>query len=334
MLLTGGYGQKRRGSFDEAIEWAEILDGAVARWAPQFDEDDQRHARDWIGTGVVLAAKPGAPTDEQWTAVAIVERRAVLEDSEFDEFWKRSDSYMCEQKASFAALVTGPIEIAAGVIFGGSVRVPGGTGLGGTLGGAIDAGDDCVGLTAGHVVSAGPEGGIAEQSSIAAVGASTEIGQVIGWSKLRWRHNKADLGLIRLHPHLDNGERSAFADLGPAGLRELPVRKTGDATGTTVGRVTLINATKVGVRHGSRRRFFDGLFGIESEGRPFAWFGDSGALVFPENDAATGGAAVGMVVAVARAYGRSTQPVCFAVGSSAMSDRIDMFLRNNAWTEA
>lgn len=334
MLLTGGFGLRRRGSFEAAIEWAEMLDRAVDWWAPQFAEDDQRHARDWIGTGVALATRSATPTNEQWTAVAIVERRAVLESPQFREFWKRSDRYMLEQGASFTALVTGSIEIAAGAVFGSSVAVPGGA-RGGTLGGAIAAGDDCVGLTAGHVVSAGPEGGIAEQPAAAADDAPTEIGTVIGWSKLRSRHNKADLGLIKLHPHCDNGERSAFTDLGPEGLRELRVRKTGDATGTTVGRVTLINAKKVGVRHGSRHRFFDGIFGIEGEGEePFAWFGDSGALVFPDDGAAVGGAAVGMVVAMARAYGRSSRPVCFAVGSSAMSDRIEMFLRNSAWTEA
>ncbi|HXO53424.1 MAG TPA: hypothetical protein VN888_20890 [Mycobacterium sp.] len=335
MLLTGEYGLRKRGPFDVAMEWAKTLDRFVEWQAPHYDEDDQLHARDWVGTGVASAtARAGS---DQWTAVAIVERRRLFDLDSFAKFRRDADQYMREQGASFRVLVTGRIEIAAGALLGGSVGVPGG-GRGGTLGGTIAAGSDCVGLTAGHVVSEGEKGGIAEQPAPGLPGrpteARTEIGHVIDWSKLRWRHNEADLGLIKLHPRCDNGDRSAFADLGPEGLRLLRVRKTGAATGTTVGHVTLINAKKVGVLHGVRRRFFDGLFGIEGDGDRFAWYGDSGALVFPDGGGPDGDAAIGMVVAVAATGGRDRQPLCLAVGSAAMSDTISKFLGNSARTGA
>jgi hypothetical protein len=248
-------------------------------------------------------------------------------------FWRRADAYMSRQEASFAALVVGPVKIAAGVSIGSSVGVPGG--FAGTLGGTVEAGTKSVALTAGHVVSSGDNSGRAEQPAAGFGDPQTEIGRVIGWSELVGRRNRADLGVIRLHSACDNGQRSTFSELGPQDLAELRVRKTGATTGTTSGHVALVGTKGIPVFHYGRRKFFDGLFGITGDsGQEFAGLGDSGAFVYPADPPSGGDAAVGMVVAVSIGYKGIDQPVCWAVGSTAMSASLGKILRDGSRTEA
>ena len=327
MALFDYFGIKKLGSLDVATESAEKLAFAVNRWAPRFKQKEEEALPFWIGTGVAAASHSAKPEYDEWAAVAILETHAVLKDQRFRECWQHVYEYLRGQSVSFAVLEVGSVNIAAGAVFGGSVGVPGGRG--GTLGGAITAGSDCVALTAGHVVSPGQRWGIAEQPAASVGYPRTEIGHVIGWSSLRRKHNTTDLGLIRLHPHCDSGERSTLAMLEPGNLTGMPVRKTGNETGTTSGQVTLISANDIGIRHGRRRKFFDGLIGIEATAGRFAWFGDSGALVLPESNEA-----VGMVVAVSATGGTSGQPLCWVVGCTAMSATINDLLQDSVTTEA
>lgn len=328
MEVLEHFGEKKPGTLRAAKRWADALEKAALRWAPKFEPEDRDFDPNWLGTGVAVLHRPFSPRDDdKWTAVAILETSKVRDLHSYASFWRRADAYMKAQGASFAALVVGPVEIAERALIGGLVRVPGGHG--GTLGGTISLGGRGVGLTAGHVVSSGTVGGSAEQLIAERSGAAVEIGRVLGWSPLERRGNTADLGLIELHTELEGGDRSTLAPVAPETLTA--VRKTGASTGVTVGGVTIFGTRGIGVLHNGRRKFFDGLFGIEADGGRFADFGDSGSLVYQEDDA-TG--AVGMVVAVSRSRKGSNQPVCWAVGSKAMSSSIGNISRGGSRTKA
>lgn len=330
MEFAAEFGLKGRGSLDAATQWQRMLDRAVDEWVPRIPDEQLERTPYWIGTGVASASRSANPDNDAWTAVAILETPAVLRNAEFRDFWQRADLQLRAEEASFAALVVGRVRIAAGAVVGGSVGVPGG--CMGTLGGAVTSERGCVALTAGHVVWSGAKGGTARQPASAVDGPQMEIGRVIGWSRLRWRHNNADLGLISLHPDSDGGERSVLSERRPEDVVGLPVRKTGARTGPTSGRVTLI-ADKVPLHYGARRRYFDRLLGIEAEGdgERFAWEGDSGALVLPDGQPPGADAAVGMVVGASGI--RLGQPMGWAIGSTAISANMDQILRSEARTE-
>jgi hypothetical protein len=338
MEFSGEFGLKERGSLDGAIEWAKMLEHAVDRWAPQFTDDQHELDPYWVGTGVASAGRSRSPANSEWTAVAILETGAVLRREDFRALWRHADQYMRDRAASFAALVVGPVRMAADAVIGSSVGVP--RGCMGTLGGAVASGSGCVALTAGHVVSPGPKGGIAQQPASAVDGPQAEIGRVIGWSELRRRNNSADVGLISLHPNCDGGKRDVFSEQRPEEFADLRVRKTGAKTGTTSGRVTLIGTGReirgIGVLYGGRRKFFNQLLGIEADGdgERFAWYGDSGALIFREGQTSGADEVIGMVVAASAARIGSSQPVGWAVGSTAISASMNQILRDEGRTEA
>lgn len=332
MDFSDEFGLKKRSSFHEALHWSKALSRAIRRWAPPITDDDLAYFSNWIGTAVASTGRIPSATHDQWIAVVLMETPAPLRLKSYRRFWQNADRYMRNQGGSFAALVVGPVRIAAGVSVGGSVGVPGG--FGGTLGGTIDAGKGGVALTAGHVVSSGEKGGVAEQPADGFGDApQTEIGRVIGWSELRRRNNRSDLGLIRLHPQIDDGERSVLSEAGLEGMVGTRVRKTGAASGTTVGDVTLFDADLSVLYADGGRRHFEGLMGIQSGGEEFAVLGDSGALVFAEGSADIG-AALGMIIAVAPGYEGSEEPVCWTVSSTAMSATVGTILRDGSRTEA
>lgn len=241
---------------------------------------------------------------------------------------------MTDQGSSYAVVVVGPVQLAAGpVTIGGSVGVPEGTHWG-TLGGAVSDQRGVLALTAGHVLSSGSKGGVVEQPAQPGEGGQTEIGRVVGWSRIGRRRNTGDVGVIQLHASHSGCSQSVLASYGPEEIEGLRVSKTGAATGTTLGHVTIVDAEGVGVLYEGRRRFFDGLFAIEGHEGPFAWYGDSGSLIVPGVHQTGGSTAVGMVTAVSGATRRTLEPVCWAVASNALSDSIRSVLRNNARTGA
>jgi hypothetical protein len=306
MSLSDDFGLKQFGSFDAATGWAQKLSTAVNKWAPRFEVEEEEDLPLWIGTGVASAGNPEKANDNAWMAVAIVESRVVLEDRRFQECW----GHIHEGRVPFAVLEVGPVDVAANAVFGGSIGVVGIYG-GGTLGGAVTAGQDCIALTAGHVLSGGDTGAYIEQPAASHGYPCSEIGRVIGWSAVHRRHNRADLGLIALHPDCDRGERTTLIELKSDDLGGLRVHKTGKTTATTSGQVTRVNAENIGIRYKGRRKFFDGIFAIEQPLGRFAWFGDSGALVLED-----GGGAVGMVIAVSATGGTDDQPLTWAVATS------------------
>jgi hypothetical protein len=325
------FGLGERGSLDVALQWAEMLEVAVDRWAPQLTADPNELEPYWVGTGVASASRSGTAENNEWTAVTILETATVLKRNDFDAFWHHADQYMREQGASFAAVVVGPVRMAAAVI-GGSLGVPGG--CMGTLGGIVGSENGAVGLTAGHVVSSGPKGGIARQPASAVDGPQAEIGSVIGWSKLRRRNNSADVGLISVHRDCDDGKRNVLSEHRPEEFADLRVRKTGAKTGTTSGQVKLIgtgrNIRGIGVLYGGRRKFFNQLLGVEAdgEGERFAWYGDSGSFIFLDGQSAGADAVVGMVIAASAARIGSSQPVGWAIGSTAIAASMNEILRD------
>jgi len=284
----------------------------------------------WIGSGIAAVGN----SQQMWTAVTIVESRRALRRIEFQKFWRQAEQYMNDQCSSYALVVVGPIQLAAGsVTIGGSVGVPEGAHWG-TLGGAVSDQRGVLALTAGHVLSSGSKGGVVEQPAQPGEGGQTEIGRVVGWSHISKRRNTGDVGVIQLHASHSGCTQTALATFGPEELEGLQVSKTGAATGTTLGHVTIVDAEGVGVLYEGRRRFFDGLFAVEGLEQPFAWYGDSGSLIVPGVHKTGGSAAVGMVTAVSGATRRTLEPVCWAVEASALSDSIRSVLRNNARTGA
>lgn len=338
MHFAGRFGLRALGSRDQAFEWAAYLEEAVARWAPRerTDDRDATAGRRWIGTGIACFGTATDSRRDNWTAVVIAEHRDALNSRKVPAFWRNVEPFMQKRSASFAALVVGPIQIAAGVDVGGSVGVLGGRG--GTLGGVL-AGDRRIAVTAGHVVSSGSKGRLAAQPPHAVDGLGRDIGHVIGWSALRSKHNKCDLGLIELLPDWDDGVRTELKEIGPDDLEGRIVRKAGAATGTTEGWVRLVGTKGIGIRHGKSRKFFDGLYGIESlQKAPFAWFGDSGALIYhtpPDLPSdRDGDGAIGMAVAVSRSSRGSGKPLCWAADSSALSATIDEIIQGSARAKA
>jgi len=324
MKLSKEFGLKQSGTLAVAMDWARSLDRAIELWAPTYSESDQRMFPYWIGSGVVSVSESTSEADDRWTAVAIMESKLPMRRKDFRPFWNRAPQFMADRGASFAALIVGPIIIAAGAVsIGGSVRVPGG--LSGTLGGAVAHGNTSFALTAGHVASSGPR--IAGEPTVALGVNEEEIGHVVGWSELRAKRNTTDLGLINLHPGYDDGGRSVLGAYTPEQLRRLRVRKTGAGTKTTVGTVTLLGTKNIPVIHGDGRKYFDGLIGIEAD-EPFAKRGDSGALVFPADDTSDA-KAIGMIVAASElgTRGGSGQPVGWAVPAETMSANIGSILR-------
>ncbi|MBB5161582.1 hypothetical protein [Mycobacterium sp. AZCC_0083] len=340
MFFANEFGQGKRGSLREALEWAEVLEEAVGRWANfgGSDEDrravgDQEPGQHWIGTGVASRSGSPDPLRDEWTAVVIVEHLRVLRTPKGRRFKQLAGAFMKAHSASFSTLVVGSVLVAAdAAVVGGSVSVPGGPG--GTLGGTLAAGSGRTAVTAGHIVWSGLRGGIAEQSAPSIGVSQREIGHVIGWSHIRRKHNKSDLGLIDLHPQCDDGTRTGFREVDPDDLAGLRVRKTGSRTETTFGHVTLIRTKGIGVSYHGKRRLFDGLFAVEGEQEKFAWYGDSGALIYPGETPSDGDVAIGMITAVSMTSRGSGKPVCWAAGSTALSDTMKEILQGSGRSKA
>jgi hypothetical protein len=313
MAVFDDFGLAKFGQVEEAAEWSTQLGKIISHIAPEFDTEEREELPLWIGTGVAAANNTDERGGHDWVAAAIVETREALKDHRLQRFWDR----LYRAQVPFAVLEVGPIDLAS-VTFGGSVGVLG-KGGGGTLGGAVSDDHGCLALTAGHVVSPGQAGSVVEQPAASDGHPRVEIGHVVGFSNLWPRHNTADVGLIRIDPDHDTGERALLVTPSMDDLAKSTVHKTGKATSTTSGVVTRVAAEGIGIRYMFRRKFFDGLFAVESSEGRFAWHGDSGALVIDN-----GGGAVGMVIAVSAGGGTNDQPLAWAVPTastlSAMRD--------------
>lgn len=304
MSLFDDFDRMEFGYLKEALDWAEQLEHAFNNQMPTLEPEEEEESPLWIGTGAAEARDPKVHGDETWLAVAIVESRNMLRDKRLQSVWNE----ILDVTTPFAVLEVGRINNAS-LAIGASVGVvTRGRSRGGTLGGAIADQDGCLGITAGHVLSPGRLGAGVEQPAAADGYPRTEIGHVVGFSDLQRKHNTADLGLIRIHADHDNGERVSLVEASMQDLGGMPVTKIGKATGTTSGRVTRVAAKGIGVLHEGRRKFFDGIFAVESNEGRFAWRGDSGSLVLDSD-----GGAVGMVVAVSATGGSQNQPLSWAI---------------------